>query len=41
MAKNRNHFTYSDRLAINTMLDEGKTIKKIEKEIKKPSSGII
>lgn len=41
MAKNRNHFTYSDRLAINTMLDEGKTIKEIEKDIKKTSSGII
>ena len=39
--KNKSHFTYADRLAINTMLDEGKTIKEIEKDIKRTSSGII
>lgn len=38
---NRNPYTYSDRLAIQTMLDESKSIKEIEKDIKRPSSGII
>lgn len=38
---NRKPFTYSDRLAIETMLDEGKSIKEIENDIKRPSSGII
>ena len=37
----RKPFTYSDRLAIETMLDEGHSIKEIEKDIKRPSSGII
>lgn len=38
---NKKHYTYSDRLAIETMLEEGKTIKDIEKDIKKSSSNII
>lgn len=38
---NRKPYTFSDRLAIQTMLDEGHTIKDIEKDIKRPSSGII
>lgn len=38
---NRKPYTYSDRLAIETMLDEGKSIKEIEYDIKRPSSGII
>ncbi len=38
---NRKPFTYSDRLAIQTMLDDNKSIKEIEKDIKRPSSGII
>lgn len=37
---NRKPFTYSDRLAIETMLNENHTIKEIEKDIKRPSSGI-
>lgn len=37
----RRPYTYSERLAIQTMLDEGKTIKDIEKDIKRPSSGIV
>lgn len=37
----RNPYTYSERLAIQTMLDEGYSIKDIEKDIKRPSSGII
>lgn len=38
---NRRPFTYSDRIAIETMLDDSKSIKEIEKEIKRSSSGII
>ena len=38
---NRKPFTYSDRLAIETMLDEGRSIKEIEYDIKRTSSGII
>ena len=38
---NRKPFTYSDRLAIETMLDEGKSIKEIEYDIKRSTSGII
>lgn len=34
-------FTFSDRLAIERMLEEGKTIKDIENDIKKSSSGIV
>lgn len=37
----RKPFTYSDRLAIETMLNEGNTIIEISKDIKRPSSGII
>lgn len=37
----KKHYTYTERLAINTMLDEGKSIKEIEKDIKRPSSGIV
>lgn len=37
----RKPFTYSDRLAIQLMLDDNKSIKEIEKDIKRPSSGII
>lgn len=38
---NRKPFTYSDRLAIETMLNENNSIKEIEHDIKRPSSGII
>ena len=38
---NRKPFTYAERLAIQTMLDENKHIKEIEDDIKRPSSGII
>ena len=38
---NRKPYTYSDRLAIETMLDEGKSIKEIELDIKRLSSVII
>lgn len=37
----RKPFTYSDRLAIETMLNEGRTIAEISKDIRRPSSGII
>ena len=37
----KKHYTYIERLAINTMLDEGKNIKEISVDIKRPSSGII
>lgn len=37
----RKPFTYSDRLAIETMLNEGRTIAEISKDIIRPSSGII
>lgn len=37
---NRIPYTYSERLAIETMLTEGYSIKDIEKDIKRPSSGI-
>ena len=39
--RSKKHYTYSDKLAIETMLNEGKTIKEIEKDIKKSSSNII
>lgn len=38
---NRKPYTFSDRLAIQTMLDEGNTIKNIENDIKRSSSGIV
>ena len=38
---NRGHLSYSDRLAIETMLDEGHTIKEIEIDIKRASCVII
>ena len=38
---NKKHYTYSDKLAIETMLDEGKSIKEISNDIKKSSSNII
>ncbi len=38
---NRKPYTYSDRLAIEIMLNDGKSIKEIESDIKRPSSGII
>ena len=38
---NRKPYTFSDRLAIQTMLEEGHTIKEIENDIKRQSSGII
>lgn len=38
---NRKPYTYSDRLAIQTMLEENKSIKEIEVDIKRTSSGII
>lgn len=38
---NRKHYTYSDRLSIETMLNEGYSIKEIEKDIKRPSCNII
>ena len=38
---NRRTFTYSDRLAIETMLNENRSIKEIELDIKRTSSGII
>lgn len=38
---NRKPYTYSDRLAIETMLNDGMSIKDIEQDIKRPSSGII
>ena len=37
----RKPFNYSDRLAIETMLTDGKSIKEIEYDINRPSSGII
>lgn len=38
---NKKHYTYSDRLAIENMLNEGYSIKEIENDIKKDSSNII
>ena len=38
---NKKHYSYSDRLAIENMLNEGYTIKEIEKDIKRDSSNII
>ena len=38
---NKTHYTYSDRVAIQTMLDEDKTIKEISQDIKREPSGII
>lgn len=37
----KKHYTYSDRLSIETMLNEGYSIKEIEKDIKRPSCNII
>ena len=37
----KGHFSYSDRLAIESMLNEGHTIKEIENDIKRDSSNII
>ena len=37
----KTHYTYSDRIAIHNMLDEGKSIKEIEYDIKRSSSNII
>lgn len=37
----KKHYTYSDKLAIETMLDEGKSIKEISNDIKKTSCNII
>ena len=37
----RKPFTYSDRLAIETMLNEGNRVKDISDDIKNPSSGIV
>ena len=37
---NRKPYTYAERLAIETMLNENHTIKEIEKDIKRNSSGI-
>ena len=39
--KNKGHLSYSDRLAIENMLNEGHSIKEIEKDIKRDSSTII
>ena len=38
---NKGHFSYSDRLAIENMLNEGNSIKEIAKDIKRDSSNII
>ena len=38
---NKKHYSYSDRLAIENMLNEGHSIKEIEKDIKRDSSNII
>ena len=38
---NKKHYSYSDRLAIENMLNEGCSIKEIEKDIKRDSSNII
>lgn len=37
----RRPFTFSDRYAIERMLEDGKAIKDIENDIKRPSSGIV
>ena len=37
----KKHYTYSDKLAIETMLDEGKSIKQISNDIRKSSCNII
>ncbi len=37
----KRHYTYAERLSIETMLTEGFTIKEIEKDIKRPSCNII
>ncbi len=37
----KKHYSYSDRLAIENMLNDGHTIKEIEKDIKRDSSNII
>ena len=37
----KKHYSYSDRLAIENMLNEGHSIKEIEKDIKRNSSNII
>ena len=38
---NKKHYSYSDRLAIELMLNDGHTIKEIENEIKRSSCNII
>ena len=38
---NKKHYTYSDRLSIETMLNEGYSIKEIENDIKRSSCNII
>ena len=38
---NKKHYSYSDRLAIENMLNDGHSIKEIEKDIKRDSSNII
>lgn len=38
---NKKHYSYSDRLAIETMLNEGRSIKDIERDIKRSSCNII
>ena len=38
---NKKHYSYSDRLAIENMLNEGYSIKEIEKDIKRDASNII
>lgn len=37
----RKHYTYAERLSIETMLNDGYTIKEIEKDIKRSSTNII
>lgn len=37
---NKKHYTYTERFAIETMLNEGYSIKEIEKDIKRPSCNI-
>lgn len=37
----RKNLNYSDRLAIETMLDEGRTVSEISKDIQRPASGIV
>ncbi len=37
----KGHYSYADRLAIENMLNDGHSIKEIEKDIKRDSSNII